>query len=485
MLTLTTALASATAVRADEFYGVTPQAQLVTFDRLARSFRTPLPLSGLAAGETVVAMDARPSTGGLYGIAQKGAVLRPVRIDQATGALTTLGAGVTLPSAPASVGMDFNPADDLIHVSTTTGSAVTFNPVTGAVGVLAAATPAGADYAGIAYLPDPPFFSPLAVESVGDTFGLGSGSGGYAMVGALGANIVSVAGADVGLDIGPDGTVWMAAMTSQYKLFRIGLNGSADDLGPLDATLAAFCVRLTGPAAFGAPAFGVGEGDGTASIVVHRDSPSDGVARVAWTTADGTATAGADYTAASGVITFARDETAKTVTVPITQDATAEGTERFAVRLTSVDGVGAGPDTSVLIGDDDQPVITPLPPPLPPPPPPAPPTVDKTAPVILGLPLTLKLAKSLKLPYAVSEAGTGTLTLRLGAADAKKLKLKRVLATAKLTVRVGTNSVTVKLPAKTYTALRKRKKLAVSVEIVALDGAANRGAGSYKLTLHR
>src|SRR5829696_1854894 len=83
---LAAALLSPAPALADDFYGVTPDDRLVRFDSLSTAFTSPIPLTGLQTGEHVVAIDVRPATGGLYGIAQKAGVLRLVRIQQATGA---------------------------------------------------------------------------------------------------------------------------------------------------------------------------------------------------------------------------------------------------------------------------------------------------------------------------------------------------------------------------------------------------------------
>ena len=57
-------------------------------------FATDVAVSGLASGETLVAIDVRPADGVLYGLTSAG---RLVPIDTATG---TAGAGITLTANP-------------------------------------------------------------------------------------------------------------------------------------------------------------------------------------------------------------------------------------------------------------------------------------------------------------------------------------------------------------------------------------------------
>ena len=59
---------------------------------------------------------------------------------------------------------------------------------------------------------------------------------------------------------------------------------------------------------------------------------------VRYATADGTATAGADYEAASGTLTFAAGETEKTVSVAALADGTAESAETLTLTLTDPSG---------------------------------------------------------------------------------------------------------------------------------------------------
>ena len=80
----------------------------------------------------------------------------------------------------------------------------------------------------------------------------------------------------------------------------------------------------------------------------------DEAVTVDYATADGTATAGADYTAASGTLTFAAGERSKTVSVAILDDALDEGKETFLLRLSNADGavIEDGEATGTITNSD-------------------------------------------------------------------------------------------------------------------------------------
>jgi large repetitive protein len=109
------------------------------------------------------------------------------------------------------------------------------------------------------------------------------------------------------------------------------------------------------------PAISIGDTtavEGTpAGFVVSLTAPSPQAVSVTYATANGTATAPADYEAAGAtVLTFAPGEVEKTVTVPVKQDTIDEPNETFFVNLanpgnaTIADGQGLG-----TILDDDGP----------------------------------------------------------------------------------------------------------------------------------
>ena len=78
--------------------------------------------------------------------------------------------------------------------------------------------------------------------------------------------------------------------------------------------------------------------DATLDFAVTLSRAASVPVAVAYTTADGTATAGADYTARKGQLTFAPGETAKTVRVPVLDDAHDEGAETLSLRLSAASG---------------------------------------------------------------------------------------------------------------------------------------------------
>jgi hypothetical protein len=99
----------------------------------------------------------------------------------------------------------------------------------------------------------------------------------------------------------------------------------------------------------------VNEGAGSATFAVTRSGPPDSTVTVNYGTANGTATAPADYTAAGGALTFAVGEATKTVTVPIVDDAVDEPDESFTVQLSGATGAAITDPTGVgTIIDNDR-----------------------------------------------------------------------------------------------------------------------------------
>ena len=94
--------------------------------------------------------------------------------------------------------------------------------------------------------------------------------------------------------------------------------------------------------------------DETIDFAVTLSRAASGPVAVAYTTADGTATAGEDYTARKGQLSFDPGETEKTVRVPVLDDAIDEGEETFTLRLTNASGarIADGTATGTIENSD-------------------------------------------------------------------------------------------------------------------------------------
>ncbi|MGZ5344714.1 MAG: Calx-beta domain-containing protein, partial [Actinomycetota bacterium] len=92
----------------------------------------------------------------------------------------------------------------------------------------------------------------------------------------------------------------------------------------------------------------------TASFTLTLSAASAREITVEYGTADGSALAGSDYSSTNGTLTFAAGETSKSIDVPVTGDAVYEGTETYAVSLSSPsNAVIADADAVGTITDDD------------------------------------------------------------------------------------------------------------------------------------
>ncbi len=83
----------------------------------------------LRAGDTLIGLDVRPATGGIYSLGRSGQLYI---IDPGTGRASALGTPNALGGAQA-VGFDFNPTVDRIRVTTSRGGNFRLDPNTGAL----------------------------------------------------------------------------------------------------------------------------------------------------------------------------------------------------------------------------------------------------------------------------------------------------------------------------------------------------------------
>ena len=106
-------------------------------------------------------------------------------------------------------------------------------------------------------------------------------------------------------------------------------------------------VSSAGPAALSVADAEVEEGaDATLAFVVTLSKARFVTTTVQYATADGSATAGADYTLTSGTLTFGRLETMKTVSVPVLDDGHDEGSETITLTLSNASGARLGDATA-------------------------------------------------------------------------------------------------------------------------------------------
>ena len=95
------------------------------------------------------------------------------------------------------------------------------------------------------------------------------------------------------------------------------------------------------------------------TFTVTLSAAAAGTVTVAYSTVDGTATAGSDYVAASGTLSFAPGETSKTLQVTVKGDTAVEGNETFTLRLADATGATLvdGSATGTLTNDDAAPAL--------------------------------------------------------------------------------------------------------------------------------
>jgi hypothetical protein len=119
-----TAIASA-----EPIVGLTTTNNLIVFDSATPgTVSSPVAITGLQAGETLLGIDFRPATRTLYGL---GSTSRLYTIDTATGVATQVGSAGAFTLSGTAFGFDFNPTVDRIRVVGSTGQNLRLNPNNG------------------------------------------------------------------------------------------------------------------------------------------------------------------------------------------------------------------------------------------------------------------------------------------------------------------------------------------------------------------
>jgi chitinase len=94
-------------------------------------------------------------------------------------------------------------------------------------------------------------------------------------------------------------------------------------------------------------------------IGLTLNRPASGRSSVAYTTVDGTATAGSDYNPRAGRVTFSTGQTRKHVTITLNADGAYEQDEYFTIELSDADGLTLTGDSVItIINDDPEPLPT-------------------------------------------------------------------------------------------------------------------------------
>src|SRR5262245_19791155 len=113
--------------------GLTTNNALITFDSAAptRILRS-VQVTGVAAGEDLVSIDARPANGQLYGLTNKNTLYT---VSLATGKATRVGTGPAafLPTGGSRFGIEFNPNVDRLRAVNNADQNYRLNPANGAV----------------------------------------------------------------------------------------------------------------------------------------------------------------------------------------------------------------------------------------------------------------------------------------------------------------------------------------------------------------
>jgi probable HAF family extracellular repeat protein len=153
------------------------------------------------------------------------------------------------------------------------------------------------------------------------------------------------------------------AGTGLHLAYATGINNAGQIVGVAYDAQAHYHAFLLTPIATGTAVINSGDasvteghsGTSSATFTVTLSTAVSGPVTLAYSTSNGTATAGSDYASASGTVTFAAGETSKTIPVLVNGDRAGEPNETFSVNLSLVEGnaVLADSQMTATIVDDE------------------------------------------------------------------------------------------------------------------------------------
>ncbi len=218
------------------FYTINTGNQLIKYNANAvETAQSTVAITGLPAGESILAADFRPATGELYAVTSAS---RIYIINITTGAVRPVGTSSFTPAiSGTSVGLDFNPTVDRIRLVTSSGQNLRLNPETGAVvatdGAVNGVT--NPNITAVAYSGNTAGSTTTVLYDIDITTQklyrqIPPNNGTLVEVGSLGVTATG----EAGFDISPDGSVALASLTvgGVNNLYQIDTtSGKASLLG--------------------------------------------------------------------------------------------------------------------------------------------------------------------------------------------------------------------------------------------------------------
>jgi hypothetical protein len=221
-------------------YGISANNELMIFNPLATTPTVVLKaITGIATGETILGIDMRPLNGQLYAL---GSTSRVYTINASSGAATAVGiTPFTTLLMGTQFGFDFNPTVDRIRIVSNAGQNLRFNPADGAITVDLAIVSTTAQISGAAYTNN---FAGATTTVLFDIDAMGDrlykqdppNNGVLVDVGALGVNVESTNGFDIGSTSGMAYGIFTIA--GIQKLYAVNLTTGAATAGATIATAA-------------------------------------------------------------------------------------------------------------------------------------------------------------------------------------------------------------------------------------------------------